>query len=68
MHFQQHLELYFCGSVGSKITATLAEICVFCRWWNMEDSTALQTRLGSSWRGFNLLEPVILPLTLAESL
>lgn len=34
----------------------------------MEDSTVPQTRLGSNWRGFSLLEPVILPLTQAESL
>lgn len=34
----------------------------------MEVSTAPQTRLGSNWRGSSLLEPVIPPLTLAESL
>lgn len=34
----------------------------------MEVSTAPQTRLGSNWRGSSLLEPVIPPLTPAESL
>lgn len=60
---------------GSKILAVfrqtyegLSFVCFFCRWWNMEDSIAPQTRHGSNWRGSSLWEPVILLLTLAENL